>query len=83
MGVDLDDGVGVLLGQRLDLDATLGGAHEHDALLGAVEDGGQVELAHDVGPGRDQHAAHGDALDVHAQDGLSRGLRPRRRSGPA
>ena len=74
VGVDLDDGVGVLLGQRLDLDAALGRTHEHDALGGAVEDRSEVELAHDVGARRHQHATDGDALDVHAQDGFGVGF---------
>ena len=47
MGVHADDGLRMLFCQRLDLHAAFCGAHEQDALVGAVEDGGEVHLAHD------------------------------------
>ena len=71
VGVTPDDRLGVVDGDLLDLDATLRRAHQQDRARGAIEDGRHVELAGDVGGLRDQHLAHGDALDVHAEDGRS------------
>ena len=63
-----DDGLGMLGGDNLDLDAALGRAHQQDPALRPVEDGCEVELLDDVGRGADQDLADGDSLDVHAED---------------
>ncbi len=69
VGVHPDDRVRVRRRDGLDLHTALRGAHQQDAPLGAVKDGGEVELLDDVGGRPDQDLAHGHALDVHAQDG--------------
>ena len=48
VGVEPDDRLGVLVGDRLDLDAALGRAHQQDPSVGPVEDRGEVELLDDV-----------------------------------
>ena len=60
--------LGVRLGHLLDLDAALGGAHQQDPALRAVEDRGEVELLDDVRGRPDEDLAHGHALDVHPED---------------
>ena len=69
VGVAPDDGLGLPLGDHLDLDPALGGAHQQDPPVGPVEDGGQVELLDDVRRRADEDLADGHALDVHAEDG--------------
>ena len=66
---------GFALGDLLDLHAALGGAHQQDPALRAVEDRGEVELLDDVRGRPDQDLAHGHALDVHAEDLRRDGLR--------
>src|SRR5690606_4838171 len=66
----LEDRVGPLGGELLDLDAALGGAHGEERAVRAVEQEGEVVLLGDVAGLGDQHAVHGMALDVHAEDRL-------------
>ena len=61
VGVAADDRLGVRLGDRLDLDAALGRAHEQDAALGPVEDRGEVVLLDDVGGRPDEDLADRDS----------------------
>ena len=68
IGVAADDGIRVRRSDMLDLDPTLGRAHEQDPALGPIEDGGEVELLHDVRGRADQDLADRHALDVHAED---------------
>ena len=65
---DLGDGVGVLVGDHLDLDAALDGGDAEVVAVGPVEQEGEVVLLRDVGGGRDQHPVDREALDVHAED---------------
>ena len=66
----LDD----LLGRRrrhlFDVYAALAGRHHHDAPAGTVEHCAQVDLLGDVGRRVDQHLAHLEPLDGHAQNGV-------------
>ena len=78
--------VGPLDGQLLDLHAALGRAHGQERAVAAVEQEGEVVLLGDVGGLGDQHAVHGVALDVHAEDRgrlLARLLRGVRELHPA
>ena len=87
--IDAGDRVDRHLGQRvgtldrelLDLHAALVGRHREEGAVGAVEQVGDVVLLLDVGAGVDEHAVHGVALDVHAEDLLGVGLRVVRRLG--
>ena len=65
---DLGDGVGVLLGHRLDLHAALGREHPEVLLGRAVEGEAGVVLLGDVGRELDPDDLDGVALDVHAED---------------
>ena len=80
---DLGDGVGVGLGDRLDLDAALGREHPEVLLGRAVEGEAGVVLLGDVGGELDPDDLDGVALDVHAEDVRRRGCGPRRRRWPA
>ena len=66
--------------ELLDLHAALVGRHRQEGAVGPVEQVGDVVLLLDVRARVDQHAVHGVALDVHAEDlpgqltGLGRGL---------
>jgi hypothetical protein len=74
--VALDQGLGVLLGDRLDVHPALGGDHRQQLLLGAVENHRRVVLGGDVGPGLDpdlvdlERPLAARAADVHAEDRL-------------
>ena len=74
--VAADDRLGMVsTATCLDLDAALGRAHQQDPAGGAVEDRRQVELLDDVRGRRHEDLAHGDALDVHPEDGRRDALR--------
>ena len=81
IGVLVDDRVGVLDGDLLDLDAALGRADEHQPLGRPVEHDREVVLLHDLGRGTDEDPPDGQPLDLHRQDlgrdvlGLVRGRR--------
>ncbi len=66
--VEHDDGVGVRLGDRLDLDTTLRRQHQQVLLGGAVEAERGVVLLGDVGRVLDPEHLDDVALDVHAED---------------
>jgi hypothetical protein len=66
--VQLDDGVGVGFGDRLDLDTTLGREHEQVLLGGPVEREARVVLLLDVGGVLDPQSLDDVALDVHPED---------------
>ncbi len=66
--MELDDGVGVALGDRFDLDATLGRQHQQVLLRGTVEREAGVVLLVDVRRLLDPEALDDVALDVHAED---------------
>ena len=72
-----DERVGVLLGDLLDLDATLGREHEERLLCASVEGQREVVLARDVGGALDPEPPHDVAVDVHPEDrlGLRGGVR--------
>ena len=59
-GIDvlLENPVGRLFRDLLDLDAALGTGHQHGHLRGAVDDDAEVELALDLEPLLDQHPRH-------------------------
>src|SRR4051794_32822675 len=61
--------VGVRLGNRLDVHAAHAGDDRQQLLLGAVEDDRGVVLGGDVRSGLDPQLVHGEALDVHSEDG--------------
>ena len=65
---DLGDGLGVLVGGHLDLDAALDGGDAEVVAVGPVDEEGEVVLLGDVGRRGDQHPVDGVALDVHAED---------------
>jgi hypothetical protein len=66
--VQLDDRVGVGLGDRLDLDTALGRQHQQVLLRGTVEGEAGVVLLVDVGCLLDPDPLDDVALDVHAED---------------
>ncbi len=66
--MDAGDGVGVLLGDGLDLDTALLGEHAEVLLGRAVEGEACVVLLGDVGSDLDPHDVDRVALDVHAED---------------
>ena len=66
--MQLDDRVGILLGDRLDLDAALGRQHQQVLLGRTVEREAGVVLLVDVARMLDPHPLHDVALDVHAED---------------
>ena len=66
--VEPDDGVGVLLGDLLDVDAALRRQHQQVLLGRPVEREAGVVLLVDVGGVLDPHPLHDVALDVHAED---------------
>jgi len=68
MRVHVGDRLRALLGDLLDVDAALRGAHIEDPPRAAIQHRREVVLVHDIGGRRDQHLTHRDALDVHAQD---------------
>ena len=74
VGVDGDtgQGVGPLHGELLDLHAALLGAHGEVGAVGAVEEDREVVLLGDRRALGDHDAVHGVALDVHAEDLLTR-----------
>ena len=88
IGVLVDDRLGVLDGDLLDLDAALGGADEHEPLGRPVEHDREVVLLDDLGGRADQDAPDGEALDLQREDlgrdvlGLVRG-RPASLTPPA
>ncbi|MCY1363620.1 hypothetical protein D9M69_503880 [compost metagenome] len=53
----LEDLLGSLVGDLLDVHATLGGGHEHDTAAGTIYHGAQVQFLGDVGAGFDQDFA--------------------------
>ena len=63
-------GGGVLLGDRLDVHAAHAREHHHRLLGAAVEHEGRVVLLGDVRGLLDVQLVHGQAADVHAEDGL-------------
>ena len=62
------DRVGVLVGNRLDLDAALRAQHPEVLLRAAIERERRVVLLGDVGRVLDPDPLHDVALDVHAED---------------
>ncbi len=66
--VQLDDRVGIRLGDRLDLDAALGRQHQEVLLGGTVEREAGVVLLVDVGGVLDPDPLDEVALDVHPED---------------
>ncbi len=68
VGVLVDDGLGVVHGDLLDLDAALGGADEHQAPGGAIEQDREVVLLDDLRGRPDEHAPDRQALDLEGQD---------------
>ena len=66
----LGQGLGPLLGEGLDVHATLTRAHRQVATLTTVEQDREVVLLGNVSSLGDHHLVNGVTLDVHAQDGL-------------
>ncbi|KAF1856457.1 hypothetical protein Lal_00048580, partial [Lupinus albus] len=60
----LEDLLGSLVGYFLDVHATFGGGHEHDAAAGTVYHGAQVQFLGDIGAGLDQDLADRLAVGV-------------------
>ena len=60
----LEDLLGSLVGNFLDVHATFGGGHEHDTAAGTVDDGAEVQLLVDVGAGLNQNLADRLAIGV-------------------
>ena len=65
---DLPDGVGVGLGDLLDLHAALDAGDAEVLPVGAVEQEGEVVLLHGRRRRRDQHPVDGEPLDLHPED---------------
>ena len=61
-------GLGALGGEGLYVHAALARAHDEVAVLGAVQEEGDVELGGDLDAVGHQDGAHDVALDVHAED---------------
>ena len=84
----VDDRVGVVDGDLLDLDAALGRADEHQPLGRPVEHDREVVLLDDLGRRADEDAPDGQALDLEREDlrrdvlGLVRGRRRASRHRP-
>ncbi len=66
--VDARDGIGVLVGDLLDLDTTLSREHPEVQLRGAVERERRVVLLGDVARLLDPHHVDAVTLDVHPED---------------
>ena len=60
----LEDLLGSVVGDLLDVHATFGGSHEHDAAAGTIDDGAEVQLLVDVGAGLHQDLADRLAVGV-------------------
>src|SRR5690606_7026178 len=60
----LENLLGGVLGDLLDVHAALGGGHEHDATAGTIDHGAEVQLLVDVGAGFDQDLADRLAIGV-------------------
>ena len=68
IGVLVDDRLGVVDRDLLDLDAALGGPDEHQATGGSIEHDREVVLLDDLRGGADEHAADREALDLERED---------------
>ena len=54
----LENLLGRVVSDFLDIHATFGGGHEHDPATGAIDHGAQIELLVDIGAGLDEDLAH-------------------------
>src|SRR5699024_4293553 len=64
------DGFGILRGDFLDLDATLGGNHRNRPSRTAVHRHAHVEFVDEIDGGFDEHALDGIAFEVHSENGI-------------
>ena len=68
IGVLVDDRLGVVDRDLLDLDAALGGPDEHQATGGSIEHDREVVLLDDLRGRADEHAPDREALDLERED---------------